>query len=297
MRIGITGATGLIGMALAKAATQRGYGVVVFSRKKDLFLPWAKEIRPFDAHSPTVLDPSGLDALVHLAGENIMGRWTEAKKARIRDSRVEATKGIVEALLACAKRPPVFLCGSAIGAYGDRGDEVLTENSARGAGFLADVCAEWEAAACRAIPAGVRVGLLRTGMVLGQEGGAWPLLRRIFSWRLGSRLGNGKQWVSWVHLEDEAGIILDALDKPGYQGPINLTSPNPVTNATLTATMAQVLHKSTLPPTPRFVLRLVLGSMGGLLLDSQRVQPSAALAQGYTFRHPDLEEAIQSLLK
>jgi uncharacterized protein (TIGR01777 family) len=240
----------------------------------------------------SALDPAGLDALVHLAGESVRGYWTAAKKRRIRDSRVDLTGRIVEAMQACDARPKTFICASGFGAYGDRGDEWLTETSPRGQGFLAEVCAEWEAAACRAVALGVRVVLLRTGLVLGRDGGAWPMLRRVFSARLGSRLGDGKQWVPWIHLDDEVGITLDALENAGYNGPVNLTAPNPVTNAELTRQIAGMLNKSTFIPAPAFALKLALGEMSTMLLDSARVKPAVALANGYTFKHPELRDAL-----
>lgn len=293
MLIGITGATGFIGTELAKAATERGHGVVAFSRQKGVTLPWVKEVRPIHTEEGAdALDPADLDALVHLAGETIMGYWTPAKKRRIRASRVDLTRRIVECLQQCEARPKTFICASGAGAYGSRGDEWLTEESPRGRGFLADVCAEWEAAACRALPLGLRVVLLRTGMVLGREGGAWPQLRRVFSARLGSRLGNGKQWVPWIHIDDEVGIILDALENPAYHGPVNLTVPNPVTNADMTGQIAGLLNKPTFIPVPALALRLVLGEFSSLVLDSARVKPAVALANGYTFKYAELQHAL-----
>ncbi len=292
MLIGITGATGFIGRALAKAASERGHGVVAFTRKKDVSLPWVKEVRPIHAEGEHAIDPVDLDALVHLSGESVMGYWTPSKKRRIRDSRVDLTRRIVDSLKNCQQRPQTFICASGSGAYGSRGDEWLTESSTRGQGFLADVCTEWEGAACRALPLGVRVVLLRTGMVLGRDGGSWPLLRRIFNSRLGSRLGDGKQWVPWIHIDDEVGIILDAIEKPGYNGPVNLAAPNPVTNAELTNEIAGLLNKPKFIPAPAFAIKLLLGELGSVVLDSARVKPEAALANGYQFKYPDLHHAL-----
>lgn len=292
MRIGITGATGFIGTALAKAAAARGHGIVAFTRQKGLSLPWAQEVRPILESGQHAIDPVELDALVHLSGESVMGYWTPSKRQRIRSSRVDLTRRIVDSLKDCQDRPKTFICASGTGAYGSRGDEWLTESAARGKGFLADVCAEWEAAACRALPLGVRVVLLRTGMVLGRDGGAWPLLRRIFNARLGSRLGNGKQWVPWIHIDDEVGIILHALENAAYNGPVNLASPNPVTNAGLTSDIAGLLNRPTFLPVPAFALRLTLGELGSIVLDSVRARPEAALANGYTFKYPELHHAL-----
>lgn len=298
MVIGITGASGFIGKALALAAKERGHRVVAYSRKKnggkngDVL--HADETRPIQTTGDKpALDPSGLDALVHLAGETVYGYWTPAKKRRIRDSRVDLTRRIVDAIQNCKEDgPKTFLCASGTGAYGDRGDEVLTESSKRGWGFLADVCAEWEREAGRAATFGARVVYLRTGMVVGQGGGAWPLLRRIFSLRLGSRIGDGRQWVPWIHIDDEVGLILDAIENLGYSGPINLAAPNPVTNAEMTRAIANLLNTSTFIPVPGFAVKLVLGELGSIALESARAKPEVALRNGYEFKYTDLEHAL-----
>lgn len=296
MRIGITGVTGFIGSALAKEAVERGHEVVAFSRKKDLSLPWATSVRPIHADKDPVLDPSGLDVLVHLAGESVMGYWTNSKKARIRDSRVVLTQRIVAAMEESHDRPKTFLCASGTGAYGDGGETVLTESAPRGTGFLASVCTEWENCAMRAKALGLRVVLLRTGMVLGNDGGSWPLLKKIFKLCLGSRLGVGRQFVPWIHLDDEVGIILHALEHEQYLGPVNLTAPNPVTNAELTHLFARHLKRPTFIPVPAFMLKLMLGDLATIVLDSQRVMPKVAQDNGYHFKHPRLEEALLSLI-
>jgi uncharacterized protein (TIGR01777 family) len=296
MVIGITGATGFIGTALGKAATERGHPVVAFSRKLDVSLPWAKEVRPINPQSEHAIDPAGLDALVHLSGETVFGYWTPAKKRRIRDSRVDLTRRVVQSIKDCKAPPKTLLCASGTGAYGSRGDEWLTEESSRGQGFLAEVCAEWEAAAGQAIPLGVRVVWLRTGFVIGRDGGSWPLLRKIFSARLGSRLGDGKQWVPWIHIDDEVGIILHALENPSYSGAVNLAAPNPVTNATMTKEIAAALKKSTFIPVPAFGLKVVMGEMGSIALDSARVKPAVAVANGYTFQYTEMSEALAACI-
>jgi uncharacterized protein (TIGR01777 family) len=294
MVIGITGASGFIGKALARAARERGHRVVAFTRRKNGGLPDFDETRVIvPTGDKPALDPSGLDALIHLAGETVYGYWTAAKKKRIRDSRVDLTRRVVDAMQNCkGDGPRVFLCASGTGAYGDRGDEILTETSKRGWGFLADVCAEWEREAARATTFGVRVVHLRTGMVLGQGGGAWPVLRRIFSLRLGSRLGDGRQWVPWIHIDDEVGIILETVENLGYSGPVNLASPNPVTNAEMTRTIANLLNTSTFIPVPGFALKLVMGEFGSIALESARVKPEVALTNGYEFKYTDLEHAL-----
>ena len=294
MRIGIIGATGFIGSALAREAVQRGCGVVVFSRRKDVFLPWAKEIRPVEPQG-RIIDPSGLDALVNLAGENVFGLWTAGKRRRIRESRIEFTNRIVDALQETRDRPGVFISASATGFYGDRGDEVLSEDSSRGCGFLSDVCVDWEAAADCAIKLGVRVVRIRTGVVLGEGGGAWPMLRRVFKLNLGSRLGGGRQFMPWIHLDDQVNLILHTLEKSAYAGAVNLTAPNPVTNAELTAAIARALGKRTFLPAPALALKLMLGEFSSTLLGSQRVQPKSALTRAFAFRHPRLEDALSAL--
>jgi uncharacterized protein len=296
MRIGITGATGFIGTALAQAAGSHGHQIVVFSRKTNLNLPWASEVRSFKPEADQPLDASGLDALVHLAGESIMGYWTADKKRRIRESRVPVTERIAECLKTATSPPKIFLCGSASGAYGDRGDERLSEKSPFGSGFLAEVCQGWESAAAIVAEKGTRVVNLRTGMVLGKDGGAWPLLRKVFTFCLGSKLGTGQQWVPWIHLEDEVGLILHALEHDSCVGPINLASPNPVTNQEMTRLMAQAMHRPVMPPVPAFALKLVLGELSAVVLESQRVQPAVALETGYTFKHPTLEAALSALV-
>ena len=268
--------------------------MVVFSRRKELSLSWAEDIRPIHQEGP-VLDPSGLDVLINLAGDNVFGLWTAAKKKRIRDSRVELTGRIVDALKQCPARPATFICASASGYFGNRGDEILTESSPRGTGFLADVCADWEAAANRAQALGMRVVLLRTGMVLGKDGGAWPMLSRVFKFCLGGRLGDGKQWVPWIHLDDEVGIILHTVEHPSISGPINLVAPNPVTNAELTTAIARVVKRPAIFHAPAFALKLALGGLGSVVLDSQRLQPLAALNAGYEFKYLSLDDALASI--
>ena len=295
MRIGIIGATGFIGGALAREAVRRGHDVVAFSRRAGALLLWAKETRPIAAAGPA-LDPSGLDAIVNLAGESILARWTTARKERIRESRIGLADRIVESLRTCRSPPGVFVSASGTGFYGDRGDEVLTEASAQGGGFLAGVCAGWEAAANRARSCGVRVVLLRTGMVLGKEGGAWPLLKRIFGLCLGGRLAGGRQWVPWIHLEDEAGIIMRAIEHAGLAGPVNLVAPNPVTNAEMTAAIAGALRKPAIFHAPAFAIRLAFGGLSEVILDSQRVEPRAALADAYEFKYANLRAALAALI-
>ena len=297
MRIGITGGLGFIGSALGQEARKRGHEVVVYSRKAQPPPSWATECRVLDLAEKPVLNVSGMDALVHLAGESVMGYWTEGKKKRIWESRVPVTQAVVEAMKASLDGPKVLVCASGTGAYASRGDEVLTEKSPRGAGFLADVCRDWEKAASEAgsLP-GARVVMLRTGMVLGKGGGAWPLLKKIFSLRLGSRLGDGKQWVPWIHLEDEVGIILHVLENAACAGPFNLSAPNPVTNAEMTQQIASVLGTSTFLPAPAFGMKMLMGELASVVLESARAIPKAALDTGYVFKHPEFRGAVASLV-
>lgn len=294
MRIGIIGATGFIGAALARVANQRGHEMTAFSRQPGLSLRGFRETRPVAADGQAI-NVAGLDALVNLAGESVLSRWTASKKMRIRESRVTLTERVVESISMCHDGPRILINASGSGAYGSRADEILSESSSRGGGFLAEVCADWEAAARKAESFGARVVLLRTGMVLGKGGGAWPILRRIFGAGIGGRLGSGRQWMSWIHLNDEVGLILHALENPQINGPFNLVSPQPVTNAQFTRAVARAVHRPAIIPAPAFALRLVLGEAADMLLDSQRVDPMLALSSGYKFRHPELDGALGSL--
>lgn len=293
LKIGITGATGLIGSALGRLAAERGHEIVGFTRSGKAERAWVKEWRSF---GPT-LDTAGCDALVHLAGESLMGLWTTGKKKKIWESRVEVTKSIVSGLVKAPERPRVLLCASGAGYYGNRGDEVLTEASARGKGFLSDLCGQWEAAAERGEEAGIRVVQLRTGMVLDSGGGAFPLLRRVFSLGLGGKLGDGKQWMPWIHLEDQAGLMLACIENEAVRGAVNHVAPGAVTNAGFTTMLARQVKRPAFFHAPAFALRLLLREMAvEMLLPSQRVKPQVALDLGFTFRHPELESALRSLL-
>ena len=300
MRIGITGATGFLGRHVIRQAQGGGHDLIAYSRSQ-LGLPvlLAKETLTQPKTAPHELPETQLDALVHLAGESLMGLWTKTKRERIWKSRVEFTQGLVKHLgtWKAENRPRVLVCASGAGFYGDRGDEVLDERSPSGAGFLAALCVEWEKAAKEAEQLGMRVVMLRTGMVLGPDGGAFPLLKRVFGFGLGGRLGNGRQWMPWIHVEDAAGLILRAVNHDDLRGPINLTAPRAVTNAEFTATLAKTLHRPAFFHAPAFAMRLLLRGMADeMLLGSQRVSPRAATDSGYTFAHPNLQEALASLL-
>ena len=293
MKIGITGATGLIGSTFGRLASENGHEIVGFTRSGKADRPWVKEWRPFGSK----LDTSGCDALVHLAGESLMGVWTPGKKKKIWESRVDATRSIVGGLVKAPGQIRVLLCASGAGYYGDRCEEVLTEQSVRGNGFLSDLCGEWEAAAAKAGAVGVRVVHLRTGMVLGAGGGAFPLLRRVFNLGLGGRLGDGKQWMPWIHLDDEARLMLSCIENGAARGAVNHVAPGSVTNADFTTALAKQLKRPAFFHVPAFALRLLMREMAvEMLLPSQRVKPQAALDLGFTFRHPELDSALRSLL-
>ena len=292
MRIGITGATGFIGSALGRHAAAAGHEVVAFSRKGSFAASWVAESRRI-TDAP---DVSGCDALVHLAGESLMGFWSKAKKQRLWSSRVDLTKSLVASMEKSSSRPRVLLAGSAVGFYGSRGDELLDESSPRGAGFLSDLCVGWEAAARRAAGLGTRVVSLRTSMVLGDRGGAFPLLKRLFSFTLGGRLGGGKQWMPWIHIEDHVRLMLWCIEHEEVASPVNLAAPGAVTNAQFTTTLARRLKRPAFFHAPAFALRLLLRDMADeMLLASQRVRPKVALDREFTFRHPDLQSAVADL--
>lgn len=293
MRIGITGVTGFIGRALALEASRRGFEVVGFSRKLAVEVAGVSEMRRLDEGGVLVVE--GLDALVHLAGESVFGYWSEGKKRRIRDSRVWLTQWVVRGLRQAAevgRGVPVLLCGSGAGVYGDRGDEELTEQAEMGEGFLVEVCRDWEAAAMEAEGFGTRVVCLRTGMVLGDGGGGWPMLRRVFRGCLGSVLGSGRQWVPWIHLADEVGLILHALEEERCRGVMNLAAPGVVRNVDFTRAIAKRVGRPVMPRVPEWVLRVVMGEMSEMVLSSQRVKPALALETGYEFKFLRLEEAL-----
>lgn len=281
VNIGILGARGYVGTRLSKMAVAAGHSIVPFSRGG------AAGFRQILADGP--LDFSGLDAVVNLSGEPILGLWTKSKKNEILRSRVETTRRVVESLHPGG--PHVLINASAIGFYGDTGENEATESSPAGSGFLAEVCQAWEAAAQPAENLGVRTVLLRIGFVTG-PGGAMRLIAPIFKLGLGGKLGSGRQWMSCIHVDDVAGMILWALENKTVRGPLNAVNPDPVRNADFTQILARVLHRLAILPSPAFVLRLALGELSHLLLDSVRVRPTKAMALGYRYRHPTLEEGF-----
>jgi uncharacterized protein (TIGR01777 family) len=296
MKILISGASGLIGSTLVKSLSGAGHEVTRLVRRGH---PGPAEIRwdPPAGH----LDPAsleGFDAVVHLAGESIAAaRWSRQRKARIRQSRVQGTRLLSSTLAGLGRPPGVLASASAIGYYGNRGDQQLDEESPLGSGFLAEVGRDWEAATGPAAEAGIRVVHLRTGMVLASRGGALARMLPLFRLGLGGRLGGGRQYVSWVTLDDVVGAVSHVLLTETLRGPVNLVAPQPVSNRQFTATLGRVLRRPTLLPAPRFALRIILGQVADeLLLASTRVVPKRLLDTGYQFRHPELETALRHVL-
>lgn len=291
--VAITGATGFIGSALVDDLAAAGHTVRRLVRSERHRRPgdvmWDPAVGRLDPHAL-----EGVDAVVHLAGEPIAQRWTTETKRRIRESRVGSTELLARTIASRARPPRVFVSGSAMGIYGDRGDEELDEASAVGRDFLAEVATAWEAAAEPAARAGVRVVKVRTGLVLSPRGGALAKLLLPFRMGAGGRVGSGRQWVSWIGLADAVGAIMHALATEALAGPVNLAAPAPVTNAELTETLARVLRRPAIVPIPAFALRLVFGEMGeATLLASQRMRARRLLESGYRFRYPTLEPALR----
>jgi hypothetical protein len=297
MKIAISGASGFIGRKLVERLAADGHSVHALSRHAGAYMPAGVQVFPWDpaAGEPPERSLQDVDAVIHLAGEPVAQRWNAAVKARIRNSRVAGTANLVSAMARLPRKPEVLVCSSAIGYYGSRGDEILTEDSAQGDDFLAEVCASWEWSAALAGALGVRVASIRTGHVLHSRGG---LLRRIlpaFRAGLGGRLGNGRQWTSWIHLEDLVGLFQFALAKP-VSGALNGVAPHPVTNAEFTHALALAVHRPAIIPVPKLALRVLFGEMAEVILGSQRVMPERALAAGFAFRYPELAPALASLL-
>lgn len=295
MKILVTGSHGLVGSALLPALTAEGHHVVRLVRTAAASvdeIAWNPEVNQMD--SAALED---FDAVVHLAGENIAGRWTAAKKARIRESRVAGTRLLCEALAKLQRPPRVLIAASAIGFYGNRGDETLTEESAAGVGFLPEVVRNWEAAAQPAHARNIRVVQLRFGIILSADGGALSKMLPPFRLGLGGRVGSGRQWWSWISMDDVAGAICFAIASETLSGPVNVVAPNPATNAEFTRVLGRVLHRPTVFPLPAFVARLALGQMAEeLLLASTRVEPARLLAAGFQFKQPTLEAALRHVL-
>ena len=297
MKVLITGASGLIGKELQRSFTEKGYELLLASRKEpqdEKHIQWSIEDGFTD---PDKLE--GIDVVVHLAGENVSGlRWTDEKKKAIRDSRILGTRNVVDAISKLKHKPKTFIASSAIGFYGERGEEEVTESSAAGDNFLAGVCKDWEAESRRAEDAGIRTVLLRTGIVLSKDGGALATMLTPFKLGVGGVVGSGKQWMSWISLEDQIAVINFLIDNENIRGAVNAVSPNPVTNHDFTKTLGDVLYRPTFLPLPEFAVSMIFGEMGdALLLASTKVMPKRLEDAGFEFKHPNLKEAIENAVK
>ena len=290
MLLGITGATGFIGRRVIDIALGRGHEVVAFTRSPGRAVPGC-EMRAFSLDAPP--DLRGCEAVVHLAGESVVGLWTPAKKRRICESRVRGTQRVVEAIAKLDAPPEVLVCGSAVGFYGDSGDAELTETSSSGSGFLPDTVRRWEAEAMKVER--TRIVLARTGIVLGKGGGALGAMTPVFKMGLGAQLGDGRQWMPWIHLDDEARLLLFAVENLDIRGALNATAPWPARNADFTRTLARTLRRPAIFRVPAFALRM-LGEFSHELLDSKRVLPAVATEHGFGFQFPELEPALKNLL-
>ncbi|MFZ1160161.1 MAG: TIGR01777 family oxidoreductase [Candidatus Sulfotelmatobacter sp.] len=305
-RILVSGVSGPIGAALLPALRASGSSVVRLVRgtaaggargsargrtQNDAEIAW-DPARPISSDAV-----SGFDAVIHLAGESIIGRWTAAKKQKIRESRVAGTGHLAQALANAKMKPRVFISSSAIGYYGDRGDEILKEESAAGTGFLPDVCREWEAATDPTVKAGIRTVQIRTGIVLSTAGGALAKMLTPFKLGLGGIVGSGLQWMSWIDVQDMVGAIQHIVKTDRLQGPVNLVAPTPVRNVEFTKTLAGVLSRPAIFPMPAFVVKLIFGEMGEtVLLGSQRVEPGQLVASGYSFQFRELLASLKATL-
>jgi uncharacterized protein len=292
-RILISGASGLIGSALVSALESHGHEVTRLVRRPT---GNGNEFQWDPMHEVSPVLVSGFDIVIHLSGESVAGRWRAEKKRRIRESRVVSTRNLSRALAKAERPPHTFLCASAIGYYGNRSDEVLTEESAPGSGFLPEVCREWEAATHVGSP-GTRTMNLRFGIVLSRHGGALKEMLLPFRLGLGGKIGNGRQWYSWIHIDDAVGAILHILATPSFIGPVNMTAPNPLTNAEFTGALASALKRPAIFTVPTFAAKLAFGEFAEEgLLASARVIPNKLGDSGFEFRYPELRAALAHLL-
>jgi uncharacterized protein len=297
VKIVVTGATGFIGQAVVRALAARGDLVTALSRTPQRArFGSGVAVAAFDPNGPPDPTPfEGADAVMHLAGETVAGRWTPEKKRAIKDSREAGTRTLVASLAACSARPRTLVCASAVGYYGDRGDEPLLQSSAPGTGFLAQVCVAWEREIAAAQRLGMRVAWLRQGIVLGPGGGALAAMLPPFRLFAGGPLGSGSQWMPWIHIDDDVALLLFALDRD-ISGPLNAVSPDVATNARFSQALGAALHRPSLAFAPGIALHAVLGEFASTVLASQLVLPDRALAEGFTFAHEMLEEALLDIL-
>ena len=299
MNLVITGASGFIGSTLVEQLCSEGHTLMLLSRKppaakilpKKRWLSWQPGV---SGEWEKSID--GADGIIHLAGEPIAGkRWTSAQKEKLRKSRIETTGALVDAIRKARVKPKFLISSSAVGYYGAHGDETITEDNAPGSGFLARLCLDWEAEAIKAKDVGVRVALLRTGIVLGKGNGALAKMLPPFKFFVGGSLGTGKQWFPWIHLSDAVGLVKFLFEKDKAEGPLNVTAPNPVTMAEFCKALGKTLNRPAWAPVPPPLLSLILGEMAQMLLTGQRAVPQAALRLGYHFKFPKLVGALESL--
>lgn len=299
MRVLLTGATGLIGRALCNSLSREGHRIVALSRSPETIRGLtADEVHKWEPMSgpPPAEALNEIDAVVHLVGEPIADRrWTDSQKRLIRDSRVLSTRNLVEGLRSIGSRPSALISGSAIGFYGDRGDEQLDETASMGRGFMSEICRDWENEAAAAGELGIRVVQVRTGVVLSPEGGALKKMLPPFKLGVGGRLGSGRQWFPWIHISDIVGIFRHAISTSSLKGPANGVAPESVTNAEFTKQLGRALHRPAFLPVPEMALRALMGEMADILFHSQRVVPKAILQSGYVFRYPALAQALEDL--
>jgi len=295
MKILVSGSHGLVGKALTTSLVNAGHEIVSLVRQSanDSEIEWHPNEGKINRQQL-----EGFDVVVHLAGESIAsGRWTEEKKKKIRESRVEGTELLGSALARLSQPPSTFISASAIGFYGNRGDELLTEKSAPGEGFLPEVCVAWEKATGQAEAKGIRTIHTRFGIILDEKGGALERMLTPFRMGVGGKVGNGNQWMSWIALDDVIGALKFLIGEPGSDGPVNFTAPNPVTNADFTEALGNVLSRPTLFSVPAFAARLAFGEMADeLLLSSAKVEPERLKEGGYQFKHPELSSALKAIL-
>ena len=293
----VTGGTGFIGSKIVGQLLARGDAVYYLARKASAHLPSQASFHPWNGtDEPDLNALSRIDAIIHLAGEPIAQRWSAEVKKRIYESRVDGTRKLVSAIAKLRHKPAVLVSASAIGYYGDRGNEVLDETKPPGSDFLADVCKDWEREAVRARELGLRVAPIRIATVLGRDGGALKAMLPIFRSGVGGKFGDGKQWTSWIHVDDLVKLFLFAADNGAIDRAMNGSSPQPLTNAQFTVALGHALHRPAVLPAPKFAMRLALGEMAEFLFTSLRVVPQAAGEAGFRFEYPEIDQALRSLV-
>jgi uncharacterized protein len=301
MNVTLTGATGLIGTAIVNALLERGDAVTVLSRDPDrargaLGAVEAHAWRPLQEPAPAAA-LSGRDAVIHLAGESVAQRWTDESRDAIRGSREIGTRNLIAGIAAAEPRPAALVSASAVGYYGPRGDERVTEDAAPGDDFLAQVCVTWEREAARAAEHGLRVAMLRTGVALDQQGGALAKMLPFFRLGIGGPVAGGRQYMPWIHADDIVGLYLAAIDDASWEGAINACAPEPVTNREFSRALGHALHRPAFAPVPGLAVRALYGDMAEIVTTGQRAVPARALERGYAFRHTDLEQALRDALR